>query len=193
MTMRTIAFAAVALAAWLAPTTGNASPINYNITISGGIKDCGSYGPLNVPCDAVTIGSILVDSEGTTFAEQVLAFTLQAAPQLTLTLHDTRWAGANNTVEFDSSGALVGFKLPLIFYRLDPPAGADPLTAYAVHMAFDANGGSFKFEGRYDSRMYNACTGCVAISVSEPGASWLLIPAIALTFIVGRRRRLLPT
>ena len=186
MTMRT-AFAAVAIAAWLAPTTGNASPINYNITISGGAHECGDFRPLNVPCDAVVTGSMIVDSEGTTFAEQLLAFSLQAAPELTFTLADTRWAGANNTLQFDESGALTGFSLPLIFYR--PDTGPVPLTQYAVRLRADAQGGSYNFDGRGDSRSYNRCTGCVAISVSEPGVSWMLIPAVALTLVMAGRRR----
>lgn len=190
MTLRTTAFAAVAIAAWLAPTTGNAAPINYTITISGGVAQCGDFRPLNVPCDAVITGSMLVDGTGATFAEQLLDFSLPVAPELTLTLADTRWAGANNTLDFDESGVLTGFTLPLIFYR--PDTGAVPLTQYAVRLIADAEGGSFRFDGRADSRSYNRCTGCVAISVSEPGASWLLIPAVALTFVATRRRRQLP-
>lgn len=192
MTMRTTALAAVAIAAWLAPTTGNAAPINYNITISGGIPDCGMMRPLpgiNQPCDTVITGSILVDSEGATFADQLLGFSLDVIPGVTYTLADTVRGGSYNTLQFDGFGVLTGFSLPMIV-RFDntPPAF---LTQWAVHLYADATGGSYRFEQRADPYMFNGCRGCVAISVSvpEPGASWLLIPAVALTLFMGRRRR----
>jgi hypothetical protein len=187
MTTKTTAFAAVALAAWLAPTTGNASPINYTITISGGVHTCGTFRPLNVPCDAVITGSILVDSEGATLAEQLLAFSLEAAPQVTYLLSDS--LNPAMSVTFDESGGLTGFVLPL-FRRLD---SSQPLVLaqYALRLTANAQGGSFAYEGAF-SDTWNRCTGCVSISataVSEPGASWLLIPAVALTLVMGRRRR----
>jgi hypothetical protein len=188
MTKRTTAFAVVAIAAWLAPATGNAAPINYNITISGGITECGRFRPLQLPCDSVIAGSILVDSEGATVAEQLLAFSLEVAPEITYVLSDARYP-ERNTLTFDESGVLTGFVLPL-FRRLD---NSQPLVLgqYAVRMAADAQGGYFAFEGAY-SDTWNRCTGCVAISatsVSEPGASWLLVPAVAMTLVMATRRR----
>lgn len=190
MNLRTITFAAVALAAWLAPTTASASPINYSIAIGGGTQTCGDFRPLKVACDAVITGNILVDSEGATFAEQVLGFSLAVAPELTYLLSDAR--SSIYSLTFDDSGVLTGFVLPL-FRRID---NTQPLvlTQYAMRISADANGGSFLFEGG-DSRMWNRCTGCVAISataVSEPGATWMLIPALALVLVMTRRRRLLP-
>lgn len=194
MNMKTTAFAVLALAAWLAPATGNASPINYNITISGGVQICGLFRPLKVACDAVITGSILVDSEGATPAERLLAFSLQIAPELTYVLSDGRYP-ERNTLTFDQSGALTGFSLST-FRRLD---NTQPLvlTQYVMYMTADAAGGSFKFYGA-DSDTWNTCTGCVSfsasnpVSVSEPDASWLLIPAVALTLVTSRRRRPLP-
>lgn len=191
MTMRTTVFAVLALAAWLAPTTGNASPINYNITISGGVQTCGLFRPLKVACDAVISGSILVDSEGATPAERLLAFSLQVAPELTYVLSDGRYP-ERNTLTFDPSGALTGFSLST-FRRLDNSQPLN-LTQYVMYMTADAAGGSFEFYGG-DSYMWNKCTGCVSfsasnpVSVSEPGASWLLIPAVALTLVMATRRR----
>jgi hypothetical protein len=173
-------------------SSANAGPIAYNIQVSGGAWGCGILRPVNQACPATLTGTLTVDSSKSDFATQFIDFTLQVGSYLTFTRNELSGSGlATSQFDFDGSGALTGFNLRNFFGPRDVqgPLG-ESLNLYYMDLGSNSSGNEYRFGGRTDPVMLNACTSCVSFAraVPEPGSLALWSIGLAGLWLTRRRR-----